>query len=47
MSTSKARERELEPPEDAYKEWKVLDEWLVDLTDLVPCLTTCVTGFFF
>jgi hypothetical protein len=32
----KGKEKELEPPEDADKEWKVLDEWLVDLTDLVP-----------
>jgi UV radiation resistance-associated gene protein len=30
------KEKEVEPPEEADKEWKILDEWFVDLSELVP-----------
>lgn len=33
---SKGKEKEVEPPKEADKEWKIIDEWFVDLTDLVP-----------
>lgn len=32
----KGKEKEVEPSGDADEEWKILDEWLVDLADLVP-----------
>lgn len=34
--SGKGKEKELDPPEEAYKEWNILDEWFVDLAVLVP-----------